>query len=107
MALNLLRAKTRSGAATWGCIENVPCLHFDTCYYQAISFLHRPHGIRLFEGGAQGEHKLARGFMPTTTYSAHWVAHPEFRAAIGHFLQRETSGIAQYLDELEEHSPFK
>ena len=105
MALNLYDESTLWGRY-WGCVENVPCLHFDTCYYQAIDFC-IARGIRLFEGGAQGEHKLARGFMPTTTYSAHWVAHPEFRAAIGHFLQRETSGIAQYLDELEEHSPFK
>lgn len=105
MALNLYTEDTLWGRY-WGCLENIPCLHFDTCYYQAIAFC-IARGIRLFEGGAQGEHKLARGFMPVTTYSAHWIAHPEFRAAIAHFLQRESGGIAEYLDELEEHSPFK
>lgn len=105
MALNLYTADTLWGRY-WGCIENVPCLHFDTCYYQAIAFC-IARGIKTFEGGAQGEHKLARGFMPVTTYSAHWVAHPEFRAAINHFLQRETRGIAEYMDELNEHAPFK
>ncbi|MDE2600302.1 MAG: N-acetyltransferase [Rhodocyclaceae bacterium] len=105
MALNLYTGDTLWGRY-WGCIEEVSCLHFDTCYYQAIDFC-IDRGIKLFEGGAQGEHKLARGFMPTTTYSAHWVAHPEFRAAIGHFLQRETQGIAEYISELDDHSPFK
>jgi hypothetical protein len=105
MALNLYTADTLWGRY-WGCVENVPCLHFDACYYQAIDFC-IARGIRLFEGGAQGEHKLARGFMPTTTYSAHWVAHPEFRSAIGHFLERETQGITEYMDELNEHTPFR
>ncbi|HWU84668.1 MAG TPA: GNAT family N-acetyltransferase, partial [Rhodocyclaceae bacterium] len=105
MALNVYDETTLWGRY-WGCIEEVPCLHFDTCYYQAIDFCIE-RGIRLFEGGAQGEHKLARGFLPTTTYSAHWVAQPEFRAAIAHFLERETRGIAEYLDELNEHAPFK
>lgn len=105
MALNLYNHDTLWGRY-WGCLENIPCLHFDTCYYQAIAFCIE-RGIRLFEGGAQGEHKLARGFMPVTTWSAHWVAHPEFRAAISHFLQRESQGIAEYLDELEQHAPFK
>jgi predicted N-acyltransferase len=104
MALNLYNDDTLWGRY-WGCLENIPCLHFDTCYYQAIDFC-IARGIKLFEGGAQGEHKLARGFMPVTTYSAHWVAHPEFRAAIAHFLERETQGIAEYMDELEEHAPF-
>jgi predicted N-acyltransferase len=105
MALNLYNGDTLWGRY-WGCVENVPCLHFDACYYQAIDFC-IGRGIKLFEGGAQGEHKLARGFLPTTTYSAHWVAHPEFRAAIGHFLQREAQGIAEYMDELNEHTPFR
>jgi predicted N-acyltransferase len=105
MALNVYNEDTLWGRY-WGCVENVPCLHFDTCYYQAIEFCIK-RGIKLFEGGAQGEHKLARGFMPVTTYSAHWVAHPEFRAAIAHFLQRESGGIADYMDELNEHAPYK
>lgn len=105
MALNIYNETTLWGRY-WGCLEEVSCLHFDACYYQAIAFCIE-RGIRLFEGGAQGEHKLARGFLPTTTYSAHWVAHPEFRAAIGHFLQRESQGIAEYMDELNEHTPFR
>lgn len=105
MAMNLYTDDTLWGRY-WGYVENVPCLHFEACYYQAIEFCIE-RGIRLFEGGAQGEHKLARGFLPVTTYSAHWVAHPEFRAAIGHFLQRETQGIEEYMDELNEHAPFK
>jgi predicted N-acyltransferase len=105
MALNIYDQDTLWGRY-WGCIENIPCLHFDTCYYQAIEFC-IARGIKLFEGGAQGEHKLARGFMPVTTYSAHWVADTKFRDAIAHFLQRETHGIAEYVDELNEHAPFK
>jgi uncharacterized protein len=105
MALNIYDQDTLWGRY-WGCIESIPCLHFETCYYQAIEFC-IARGIKLFEGGAQGEHKLARGFMPVTTYSAHWVAHPQFRDAIAHFLQRETDGIAEYVDELNEHAPFR
>lgn len=105
MAMNLYTADTLWGRY-WGCIHNVPCLHFEACYYQAIEFCIE-RGIRLFEGGAQGEHKLARGFLPVTTWSAHWVAHPQFRAAIDHFLQRETQGVEEYMDELSEHAPFR
>ncbi|HTH95746.1 MAG TPA: GNAT family N-acetyltransferase [Rhodocyclaceae bacterium] len=105
MALNFYTDDTLWGRY-WGCIENVSCLHFDACYYQAIEFC-IARGIHLFEGGAQGEHKLARGFMPTTTYSAHWIAHPNFRDAIARFLKQESLGIEEYMDELNEHAPFK
>ncbi len=105
MALNLYTEDTLWGRY-WGELEHVSCLHFEACYYQAIEFC-IARGIKLFEGGAQGEHKLARGFLPVTTYSAHWVAHPQFRTAIAHFLQREGRGINAYMDELNEHAPFK
>ena len=90
----------------WGALEFVPGMHFETCYYQAIEFC-IARGIRCFEGGAQGEHKLARGFLPVKTWSAHWLAHPQFAQAIEKYLGQETRGIAHYIDELTEHSPFK
>jgi uncharacterized protein len=90
----------------WGATEFHSGLHFETCYYQAIEFCIE-RGIALFEGGAQGEHKLARGLLPVRTLSAHWLAHPQFASAVEHFLERESSGIGAYLDELNEHSPFR
>ena len=90
----------------WGCTEFVPCLHFEACYYQPLQWCIQ-HGYRRFEGGAQGEHKMARGLLPVGTRSAHWLAHPQFSAAVAEFLQREGHGIASYVDELREHSPFK
>lgn len=90
----------------WGCLESVSCLHFETAYYQAIDFCIK-HKIATFEGGAQGEHKLARGFLPIKTYSAHWLAEPAFADAVARFLEREQHGISQYVDELNEHSPYK
>lgn len=90
----------------WGSVSHIPLLHFETCYYQALEFCIE-RGIRVFEGGAQGEHKLARGFMPTRTWSAHWLRHPEFSDAVEKFLARESKGIERYVDELNEHSPFR
>ena len=90
----------------WGALEYHPALHFETCYYQVIEFC-TANGIATFEGGAQGEHKVARGLLPVPTRSAHWLAHPQFAAAIEDFLARETRGVAVYLDELNERSPFK
>lgn len=90
----------------WGAIEHVPCLHFETAYYQPLEFC-IAQGIAVFEGGAQGEHKLARGFLPVATTSAHWLAHTAFADAVELFLKRERQGIAQYVDELQEHSPFR
>lgn len=90
----------------WGSLEFVPGLHFETCYYQAIEFC-IARGLRCFEGGAQGEHKIARGFLPVTTWSAHWLAHPQFAQAVEKYLGQETRGITHYIDELQEHSPFK
>ena len=90
----------------WGAIEHVPCLHFEACYYQPLAWC-IARGYRSFEGGAQGEHKMARGLLPVGTRSAHWLAHPEFGRAVDDFLQREAQGIDAYMDELREHSPFK
>ncbi len=90
----------------WGAIENVSCLHFDACYYQPLAWC-IAHGYTRFEGGAQGEHKMARGLMPVQTWSAHWLAHPQFARAIDDFLEREGAGIDTYLSELNERRPFK
>lgn len=104
-ALNFFHHEALYGRS-WGALEFHSGLHFETCYYQAIEFCFE-HNIPLFEGGAQGEHKLSRGFLPETTWSAHWLAHPRFSQAIEDFLQRETKGVAMYIDELNEHTPFK
>jgi uncharacterized protein len=90
----------------WGAIEFVPCLHFETSYYQMIEFAIE-RKLKVFEGGAQGEHKLARGFEPVTTYSSHWLAHPAFADAVERYLQRETGGIEAYVDELNERSALR
>jgi predicted N-acyltransferase len=104
-AFNLLGEHTMYGRY-WGARETIPGLHFETCYYQAIAYC-IAHGIATFEGGAQGEHKLARGLLPTPTYSAHWLAQPEFAEAIDRYLARESQHVALYIDELNEHRPFK
>ena len=90
----------------WGAIEHIPCLHFELAYYQAIEYCIKA-GIQLFEGGAQGEHKMARGFLPTTLQSAHWIADAGFANAVKRFLEREHEGMAAYVDELEQHIPLK
>ena len=90
----------------WGSTEYVPGLHFEACYYQGIEFCIE-RGIALFEGGAQGEHKHARGFQPEATRSFHWLAHPTFNRAVDDYLAREGAHIAAYVDELNDRSPFK
>ena len=90
----------------WGAVEHIPNLHFDACYYQPLAWC-IAHGYQRFEGGAQGEHKMARGLMPTPTASSHWLAHPSFADAVNEFLAREGEAMAGYLDELHEHAPFK
>ncbi len=104
-ALNLCSRHTLYGRY-WGALEYLPCLHFETCYYQALEFCIEEH-IKVFEGGAQGEHKLARGFLPVKTLSAHWLAPPEVADAGERLLPREQQGIERYVDELNEHSPFR
>ncbi len=90
----------------WGSEGYVPNLHFETCYYQAIEFCIE-RGIEVFEGGAQGEHKLSRGFSPVETCSAHWLKHPGFSDAVEKFLGQESEGVERYLDELTDRSPFR
>jgi hypothetical protein len=90
----------------WGATEHVPCLHFEACYYAPLEWCIR-HGYRRFEGGAQGEHKMARGLLPVTTWSAHWLAHPAFADAVADFLQREGASVEAYVDELRERNPFR
>ncbi len=91
---------------SWGTLEFHPGLHFDTCYYQAIDYC-IGHGLARLEGGAQGEHKLARGFLPEPTWSAHWFADERFASAVADFLRREATLMTGYVDELNEHAPFK
>ena len=90
----------------WGALERVDCLHFEACYYQPLSWCIN-NQVSCFEGGAQGEYKMARALMPVTTYSAHWLAHPAFADAVERFLERERSGIDNYLEHLAERSPFR
>jgi len=90
----------------WGALHNFHSVHFETCYYQAIEWCIK-NGYQRFEAGAQGEHKLARGLEPSATYSAHWIRHPEFKQAIGKFVEQESAHINQYQDALDKHSPFK
>ena len=90
----------------WGALEHVPCLHFETAYYQPLEFCIEEK-LAVFEGGAQGEHKMARGFLPTVTRSTHWLAHPAFSDAVARFLDNETNSIHAYVDELRDHNPFK
>jgi predicted N-acyltransferase len=90
----------------WGAIEHIPYLHFELAYYQAIEYCIK-EGIEILEGGAQGEHKMARGFLPITLQSAHWIADAGFANAVHRFLDREREGVAAYVDELEQHIPLK
>lgn len=90
----------------WGATEAVNCLHFEACYYQPLAWC-LANGYRRFEGGAQGEHKMARGLLPARTFSAHWLRDERFADAVADFLAREGEGIAQYVDELRERNPFK
>jgi uncharacterized protein len=104
-AFNLKGTDTLYGRH-WGCSEDFDNLHFEACYYQGLDYCIE-HGLKYFEPGAQGEHKIARGFMPTKTWSAHWIAHPQFRESIKHFVEREEEGMLDYIEELNEHNPFK
>jgi uncharacterized protein len=90
----------------WGALERVDCLHFEACYYQPLAWC-MEQGFDRFEGGAQGEHKMARALLPVKTISAHWLAHPAFANAVEQFLEREGRGIDQYLEHLERRSPFR
>ena len=90
----------------WGCLRDYDSLHFEVCFYQGIDFCIR-QGLQRFEPGAQGEHKIWRGFLPTLTWSRHWVAHPGFRSAIDDFLRRERPAMLDYAHSLGESSPYR
>ncbi|MEJ1969567.1 MAG: GNAT family N-acetyltransferase [Rhizomicrobium sp.] len=90
----------------WGCTEYIPFLHFETCYYQAIDYA-IARGFTKVEAGAQGAHKLLRGYMPTPTYSAHYIAHAGLRRAVDQFLEREREAVAEQIEELAERGPFR
>ena len=100
------RSDTHLYGRVWGCDQYYRHLHFECCYYQGIDYCIR-HGLRTFDPGAQGEHKLSRGFLPTQTWSGHWIEHPQFRDAIVEFLQQELKYIQSYHDDLLEHSPYR
>ncbi|MBY3260413.1 GNAT family N-acetyltransferase [Rhizobium laguerreae] len=104
-AINFIGGDTLYGRH-WGCIEDHPFLHFEVCYHQAIDFA-LSKGLKRVEAGAQGEHKLARGYLPVTTHSAHYVAHAGLRRAIGDYLARERADVEQMSELLTEHSPFR
>ncbi len=104
-AINFIGSDTLFGR-NWGAIEHHPFLHFEVCYYQAIEFAIR-RGLKSVEAGAQGEHKLARGYLPQTTYSAHFIADPDLRRAIADYLRRERAYVAEAARELSEAGPFR
>ena len=109
VACSLIAVDRAEGAAFgryWGALEAIPYVHFEACYYQPLQWCIE-HRFRRFEGGAQGEHKMARGLMPARTQSAHWIAEPEFARAIGSHLKQESGSIDEYLSELDDRSPFK
>ncbi len=104
-ALNFIGSDTLFGRH-WGCTEHHPFLHFELCYYQAIDFAIE-RGLKRVEAGAQGAHKLARGYLPTTTYSAHWIAHEGLHEAVADFLEHERVAVERENEALAEHAPFK
>ena len=109
LAVSLVAIDRPRGAAWgryWGCVEPLPCLHFEACYYQPQAWCLQQGFVR-FEGGAQGEHKMARGLLPVKTWSAHWLRDGRFAAAVADFLASEGQGINDYVDELRERNPFK
>jgi predicted N-acyltransferase len=104
-ALNFIGRDTLYGRY-WGCIEEHPCLHFELCYYQAIDWA-IAQGLRRVEAGAQGEHKLARGYLPAETHSLHWIADPGFRSAVQDFLDRERQAVEEEREILTAYGPFR
>ncbi len=104
-AFNLVGERSLFGRH-WGCFTDFHSLHFEACYYQGLEHCIAA-GLARFEPGAQGEHKVSRGFLPTPTWSAHWIADPRFREAIGRFLAHETQGMNEYHQAMHAHSPFR
>jgi predicted N-acyltransferase len=104
-ALNIIGRDTLYGRY-WGCAENHPCLHFEICYYQAIDYA-IAHGMKRVEAGAQGEHKLARGYLPATTHSLHWFGDAGFRNAVASYLDAERVAVDDEIEILTSYGPFK
>lgn len=104
-ALNFIGRDTLYGRY-WGCSENLPCLHFEICYYQAIDYA-LAHDMKFVEAGAQGEHKLARGYLPVTTHSLHWFGNAGFRDAVADYLEAERKAVDEEIEVLTSHGPFK
>lgn len=104
-ALNLRGEDTLYGR-NWGCSRRYPFLHFEACYYQAIDYAIR-HGLSRVEAGAQGQHKIQRGYLPVPTYSAHWIADAAFRRAVADYLEREREAVGEDIEDLAELSPFR
>lgn len=104
-AMNLIGSETLYGRY-WGCSDARPMLHFETCYYQAIDFA-IARGLKTVEAGAQGGHKLARGYAPVLTHSAHWIAHEGFRDAVADYLERERAAVDSDMDYLKDRTPFR
>lgn len=104
-ALNFIGQDTLYGRY-WGALEHHPCLHFEICYYQAIDYA-IAHGLKTVEAGAQGEHKLARGYVPTPTYSAHWMGNTGFQSAVEDYLRRERAAVERDIEFLSTMTPFK
>lgn len=104
-ALNLLGKDTLYGR-NWGCTGNWPFLHFELCYYRAIDFA-IAHGLKRVEAGAQGEHKIQRGYVPSLTHSAHWIENPSFRASVANFLEHERSAMTEEAQTLGQLSPYR
>lgn len=104
-ALNFIGTDTLYGR-NWGAVRDVPFLHFEICYYQAIDFAIE-RGLKRVEAGAQGEHKLARGYAPSTTRSIHYITHPGLRRAVADYLEEERRAVAQHSEALETYTPFR
>lgn len=104
-ALNLIGGEALYGRY-WGCIEDHPFLHFEVCYYQAIDYAIR-HGLARVEAGAQGPHKIARGYRPTQTHSAHYIRDPGFREAVANYLEHERAEVGHHIEYLSERGPFR
>lgn len=100
------RTRLAAWGRYWGCTRDIPGLHFEACYYQPLQWC-LGQGFTRLEGGAQGEHKMARGLLPVATWSAHWLRDPRFAEAVSAFTRRERAGVDGYLDDLRERNPFK
>ena len=102
----MYRSDTRLYGRFWGCDKTIRGLHFEACYYQGIEYCIE-QGLEVFEPGAQGEHKVARGFVPTLTRSAHFLRHDHFSQAIKRFIEHEKENVFHYINNLNQHLPYK